>query len=122
VRQLLSTLDTFWFAPESASRLAILRIVVGVAALYYLGPRFRYFSEIAGSPASLFEPAGLAALLSTPVPVRLFQVIMAGMLLANVAFILGWRFQFTGPLFAGLLLWVLCYRNSWSMIYHMDNL
>ena len=70
----------------------------------------------------LFEPAGLAALLSAPVPVRLFQVIMAVMLLANVAFILGWRFQFTGPLFAGLLLWVLCYRNSWSMIYHTDNL
>jgi hypothetical protein len=39
-----------------------------------------------------------------------------------VAFILGWRFNRTGPIYAALLLWVLCYRNSWSMIYHMDNL
>ena len=42
-------------------------------------------------------------------------------LVANVAFILGLRHRYTGPLFAGLLLWVLSYRNSWSMIYHNDN-
>ena len=120
--RLLDALDAFWFVEGSATRLAVLRIVVGVAALVYYGPRFDYFSEIAASSPTLFEPAGLAVLLSAPVPVRLFQVIMACMVLANVAFIAGWRFQRTGPIFAGLLLWVLCYRNSWSMIYHVDNL
>jgi hypothetical protein len=40
---------------------------------------------------------------------------------ANVAFILGWRHRVTGPTFAALLLAVLTYRNSWSMIYHNDN-
>ncbi len=121
MRRLFAALDAFWFVEGSATRLALLRIVVGTAALWYFGPRFDYFSEIAASSPSHFEPAGLARLLSAPVPVRLFQVLMASMLIANVAFILGWRFQRTGPLFAALLLWVLCYRNSWSMIYHFDN-
>ena len=35
---------------------------------------------------------------------------------------LGWRFGLSGPLFAVLLLLVVSYRNSWSMIYHVDNL
>jgi hypothetical protein len=122
VSRLLGALDAFWFAEGSAARLAVLRIAVGLAAFIYLGPRFEYFSEIADSSREVFEPAGLAALLTAPVPVPVFQGIMGAMLLANVAFILGWRFQWTGPLFAALLLWVLCYRNSWSMIYHTDNL
>jgi hypothetical protein len=122
VKRPLAALDAFWFVEGSATRLAVLRIVVGVAALAYVGPRFTYFSEISGSPPDLFEPAGIVTLLSAPIPVRLFQVIMACMLIANLAFILGWRFQRTGPLFAGLFLWVLCYRNSWSMVYHYENL
>jgi hypothetical protein len=122
VKRLLGILDTFWFVEGSATRLAMLRIVVGAASLAYFAPRFNYFSQIAASSPEVFEPVGLARLLDAPIPVRLFQVIMACMLLANVAFLLGWRFQRTGPLFAALLLWVLCYRNSWSMIYHTDNL
>lgn len=120
--RLLTALDAFWFVPGSAARLAVLRIVVGLAVFSYLAPRFEYFSEIAASSPDVFDPAGIAAVLSAPVPVRLFQAIMACTLLANVAFILGWRLAWTGPLFAALLLWVLCYRNSWSMIYHTDNL
>jgi hypothetical protein len=37
-------------------------------------------------------------------------------------FILGWRHRYTAPVFALLFLWVLSYRNSWSMIYHSANL
>lgn len=122
MRQPLAALEAFWFVEGSATRLAAFRIVVGVATLAYFGPRFDYFSEIASASPDLFEPVGLVRLLSAPVPVSLFRVIMACMLIANVAFIVGWRFGRTGPLFAGLLLWVLCYRNSWSMIYHYDNL
>ena len=47
---------------------------------------------------------------------------LLGTLVAGVAFVLGWRFAWTGPLFAVLLLLVVSYRNSWSMIYHVDNL
>ena len=40
----------------------------------------------------------------------------------SVAFTLGWRFAVTGPAFAGVLLWVLTYRNSWGMVFHTENL
>jgi len=120
--RLLGALDRLWFADGSATRLAVLRIVLGVATLVEFGPRFWYFSSIAESSPTLFEPAGLARVLEGPISVQLFQVIFIMTVLANVAFILGWRFDRTGPLFAGLLIWLLCYRNSWSMIYHSDNL
>jgi predicted DCC family thiol-disulfide oxidoreductase YuxK len=38
-----------------------------------------------------------------------------------VAFILGWQYRWTGPAFGLLLLVLLSYRNSWSMLYHNDN-
>jgi hypothetical protein len=34
----------------------------------------------------------------------------------------GWRYRWTGPAFAVLLLAVLTYRNSWSHLFHADNL
>jgi len=39
-----------------------------------------------------------------------------------VAFIAGWRHRITAPFHAGLVLWTLAYRNSWSMVFHNDNL
>ena len=53
---------------------------------------------------------------------ELFRWLFLATLATGVCFTLGLGLRITGPLFAGLLLWVLCYRNSWSMIYHSDNL
>ena len=61
-------------------------------------------------------------LLDGPMAPRTFEMILIGSLMAGVAFVLGWQFRWTGPLFAGLLIFVVSYRNSWSMIYHVDNL
>ncbi len=80
------------------------------------------YITVARSPADLFEPVGVAAVFSNPIPAQVFAAILGLTLLANIAFLLGWRHRYTGPLFAALLLFVLCYRNSWSMIYHNDNL
>jgi hypothetical protein len=115
-------LDRFWFAPGSPTRLAVLRILIGTGALLYFGSRFWLFSEIAGSSPKLFAPAGVVGFLDGPLPVVVFQAVVATTILANVAFILGWRFAWSGPLFAFLLLATVSYRNSWSMIYHTDNL
>jgi hypothetical protein len=41
---------------------------------------------------------------------------------ANVAFVLGLRHAIVGPLFALTLTVVLSYRNSFSMVYHSENL
>ena len=120
--RVLRALDAYWFATASPVPLALLRIILGIAALVDIVPRFRRFVDIAGGSPSVFEPVGLITLLDAPIPQQVFAALLGATLLANVAFLLGWRFALTGPLFAGLLLWVLTYRNSWSMIYHTDNL
>ena len=122
MNRLVRLLDRFWFVEAPATRLAALRILVGLFALVYLGLRFTAFSNIASSSPDLFEPVGLASLLSAPVPAEAFRVVLALTVVANVAFLLGWQYRYTGPLFGALLLWVLCYRNSWGMIYHNYNL
>jgi predicted DCC family thiol-disulfide oxidoreductase YuxK len=43
------------------------------------------------------------------------------MLLALV-FTFGLWHRVAAPIFAGMLLWLVCYRQSWSMIYHSDNM
>ena len=55
-------------------------------------------------------------------PPAVFEALLVGTLIVGVAFVLGWRFAWSGPLFAALLLLAVSYRNSWSMIYHVDNL
>ena len=40
----------------------------------------------------------------------------------GVAYVLGLGFRVSGPAYALLLFWLLSYRNSWSMIYHTQNL
>lgn len=122
VGRLLRRLDAFWFAEGLAARLALLRIAVGGGTLFYFAVRYSIFTGIARSAPTVFEPVGLSRLLGSPISPSLFDVLLWATILTNVAFVLGWRFRVTGPLFAALFLWVLCYRNSWSMIYHSDNL
>ena len=122
MRRLLAALDAFWFAEGSAARLAALRVVLGAGAVAFLGLRSQQYANIAATSADLFEPVGVVALLAAPLPPALFGVVLFVTLIAGVAFVLGWRFAWSGPLFAALLLLVVSYRNSWSMIYHVDNL
>lgn len=119
--RVLRALDGYWFEKAPAVRPAVLRVLVGVYLLYYLGRRYSMFVKVAGSDASLFKPVGVASVLDKPVPVETFWRLLVATYVANVAFIFGWRHRYTGPLFAGLLLWVMSYRNSWSMVYHNDN-
>ncbi|MGH8009427.1 MAG: hypothetical protein ACREQ3_20750 [Candidatus Binatia bacterium] len=121
MKRLLRLLDDFWFAEAPASRLATLRVLIGAYALYYVGTRYSMLVEVGGTRPSLFDPVGVAAFLDQPLAPVVFQVLVIATLVANVAFLLGWQYRYAGPAFAVLLLWVLCYRNSWSMIYHSDN-
>lgn len=122
MNKLLLTLRQFWFAGAPAERLATLRLVLGLFSLGYLLTRVSMYREMARQPADLFDPVGVVGGLVTPLPPLLFDALLALTLLANVAFLLGWRFRLTGPLFGLSLLVLLCYRNSWSMIFHNDNI
>ena len=110
-----------WFAPAPPERLALLRILVGLWSLHYIGRRASMFERIARTDASLCRPVGPAAVLRKPVSPRGFRVLLRASQLANLAFVFGWRHRATGPLYGTSLLWLLSYRNSWSMVFHNDN-
>ena len=115
-------LHRYWFDEAPADRLAVLRVLVGGFALWYLWTRYGMLLEIGRTDPALFDPVGLAYLLEGPIPPVAFQVLVLATLALNVAFVLGWRFRVTGPLFAVLVIAVLSYRNSWGMIYHSRNI
>ena len=121
MKRLTRLLDTVLFPRASAARPAVQRILLGGYCLWYLASRYRLFLRIAKSDRAHFRPVGVATSLKRPLPIAAVHLLLVATLLANVAFLLGWRHRATGPAFSGLLLWVLTYRNSWSMIYHNDN-
>ena len=121
-RRPLRALDVWLRAPGPATRLAALRILVGACATVYLAVRLVHLISFVEFPARSFDPVGVVALLSAPLPGWLVIGLVLLSLPLAVAFTLGWRFAATGPLFAANLLWVLSYRNSWGMIFHTDNL
>jgi hypothetical protein len=120
--RLLRVLDAFWFTEAPAARLAVLRILIGTYAFWLTATHYDMWVKIGYSSPALFEPVGVVAVLGQPLSPVVAQALIAATLVANVLFVLGWRHRFTGPLFAALLMWILSYRQSWSMIYHSMNL
>jgi hypothetical protein len=121
MKKILNSFGDFWLQPAPAERLAAVRIVIGLFSLGYLLPRVEMYREMARQASDLFEPIGVVAWMPAPLWPGVFDTLLVLTLLANVAFLLGWRFKQTGPAFGLLLLVLMCYRNSWSMIFHNDN-
>lgn len=110
-------------APEApAERLAAVRIFVGAFAIVYLAARTPSFIGMARRPAAEFDPTGVITLLRAPPPGWLTIALALATLALSVPFTLGARFKITAPLFAGLLLYTLSYRNSFGMVFHTENL
>jgi predicted DCC family thiol-disulfide oxidoreductase YuxK len=121
MNQFMRKIDEIWFPALQPERLALMRILTGLFSLWYLAPRYSMLQKLGQMEADLFEPVGLAALLSGPVGSGWVEALVAVTLLANVAYMAGWQYRFSGPVFGVSLMALLCYRNSWSMIYHSDN-
>jgi len=120
--RLARRLDALWFPEAPAARLAMLRILIGAFSLWLVGTEYPVWVTVGQTNAALFQPVGVVALLSHPLSPALHEALVLATLVASVPFLLGWRYRFTGPLFAALLFWVLSYRQSWSMVYHSENL
>jgi len=120
MRRALRAAERHWFPALPPRRLAVFRILVGVWTLVYVGRRRRMFERVARTEG-LFQPVGPAKALGRPLSRAAFSALLRVNQLATLAFILGWRHRQTGPLFGGSLLSLLSYRNSWTMIYHCDN-
>ncbi len=120
MKPLNQKLHDFWFESTPASRLGMLRILLGVFSIWYLVPELDDFVKVAKSDPRLFAPVGVV--FGHPIGIVLFDWLLLATLGAALFFTLGLWHRISGPLFAGLALWLFCYRNSWSMIYHSDNL
>ena len=105
-----------------AKRLAALRILLGGYAFFYALGRLPALWGVTRYPAAQFRPVGPIALFDAPLPPAVVALLLALTLLTGAAFLVGWRFRYTGPTFAVLLLAVLSYRNSWGMVFHTENL
>ncbi len=122
MRRLLDRFDRAFFAEAPAERLAILRLLVGGFALVYLCVRAVHLQRVGHLPPGSFRPIGVVSVLSAPLPLWAVRALIGGAIAAGAAFVAGYRFRVTGPLFSALLLWVLTYRNSWGMVFHTENL
>jgi predicted DCC family thiol-disulfide oxidoreductase YuxK len=121
MKTIFRQLESYWFSPMPAQRLALLRIASGGFVLWYFITRYKLLSGIGHSDTDSFAPVGLAAWLSAPLPPDVFMGIVWLTLALGTAYLLGWKFRFTGIGFALASLFVFSYRYSWSMIYH-DNI
>lgn len=121
VRQLLARFDARVLAPAPATRPAAVRVINGIYTGYYLARRMGMLRKIHRTDPRLFAPVGPARVLSRPLPAPVADALAYASVVSNVAFTLGGRHRVTGPVHAALLLWLLSYRNSWSMVFHNDN-
>ncbi len=111
-----------WFAPAPAGRIQIIRIITGLFSLWYLVTRFSMMNALAATNPALYKPAGVMQFFVAPPPDLLVTILLVLTIVLNILFIAGWKHTWAGPAFAIMLLFVFCYRNSWSMVYHSYNL
>ena len=70
------TFDQRFTAPAPARRIATLRLLVGTFATVFLCVRASYLFSIARLPAARFEPVGVLAGLSEPLPYWVVRTIV----------------------------------------------
>ncbi len=114
-------LDRLWFPALAAGRLATIRMAVGLFAFWYVAERYTMFLKVAVDDPFYFHPVGAVWWMKVPLSPLTFEGLLIATLIANVAFVAGWYYRISGPAFGLLLLVLLSYRNSWTMLYHSDN-
>jgi hypothetical protein len=104
-----------------ASRLGLVRMVVGGYTLVYLARQRKKFRRLARTDPSQFEPVGPVRVLDRPLPAPVADKIIDATLVSTALFTMGAKHRLVGPLHSALLTWTLSYRNSWSMVFHSEN-
>jgi len=111
----------WFFAPAPAERLAGLRILVGLFAFGWVTARLVELHRVASLPTG-FHPYGLARLAPEPLPPEVVLAIGIATSVLMALFVLGIAYRVLAPIAAIALTFTLCYRNSWGMPFHTENL
>jgi hypothetical protein len=114
----------WWFSPDvPAERLAGVRILVGLFAVYYLRDRFGSIMAVSRLPEHNWKPIGAVALVvDRPLDPATLKTVIIATQIAAIGFLTGICYRVVAPVFAALLLFTLTYRNSWTMVFHTENL
>ncbi len=119
---LAPSIDWHPLSAAPAERLALLRILVGAYTLAYLLAHAGMFAEMSGTAEADFRPVGILRWMEKPISADIAQDVFAATLGSTILFTVGWLHRPAALLHSALLLLVMTYRNSWSMIYHSQNL
>ncbi len=115
----------WFFKPLPATRIAALRILVGLFATIWLLVRAPALVGLAFRPSGPWTPVGLLALLDLsgqPPPAALVLLTYVLGIATGIAFTLGLRFSISGPLFAVALTLLGTFRSSFGHISHTEHL
>ena len=118
----MNAIDRVWMAPAPATRLAMIRVLVGLYGTIYLLIRTPHLLSYALDDLNRFEPVGIVSLAPSATLPWIHQVLVVVVVALSVPFLLGFKHRVLAPIYAGLLLWVLTYSNSWGKILHTDNM
>lgn len=118
----MKRLSDWFFDAAPATRLASLRILIGLYGTLYLCIRLPHLWSYGLDDLDRFLPVGIVAWSDAPMLPALYQGVVLLTVALSFAFLLGWRFRQLAPLYAGGLLFVLTHSNSWGKILHTDNL
>jgi hypothetical protein len=119
---MIQAIDRLLLAPAAPSRLAAVRILTGLFSLWYICQHGRWLAHFENQPASVFTPVGLTSHLSAPLSPEITAALGLATTIAGVLFSLGLLYRVSGPAFGLLLLYTMTYRNSWTMIFHHENM
>lgn len=108
--------------PAPATRLAALRLLVMGYATVFLITRVVSFWSATNRPPWQWRPVGVLSPLTTAPSPGVMQVAFVVTVALGVAATAGWRFRFTGPLFALAFLVVTTHRLSWGHVLHTEHL
>jgi hypothetical protein len=108
--------------PVPAARLGLVRMLIGGHTLRHLMSRRRQFRNIVRTKPELFAPVGPVRMLARPLPPTVADALNDATLVSSALFTLGIGGAVMARVHAALLTWTLAYRNSWSMVFHSENL
>ncbi len=121
--RLRETLESALFPKHAATNLAVMRILIGCYAIWLLdAQRWSAIHTCTETALRYFDPVGVLAWMRTPLADGVFAPLYDACVVASILFTLGIASRVIAPLFAALLLFVLTYRQSFSFIYHTENL
>ena len=120
--RLYPRLEQLFLPSAPATRLAVVRVLTGAFALWYIHVTNGWIAIFDDSPRSVFAPIGVTSHLSDPLSGTTLVLLSQATLLSGILFTLGLLWRISGPAFAGLLLYTMTYRNSWSMVFHHENM